>query len=153
MEWKINHPIVYPTVDCAIFSDNQLNFIYLARKPGQKLWRFVGGFVDVTDSSYQCAAEREAHEETGVWCETIDFITSIKIDDPRYKDSEDAIMTSFFAMQVILGQDAAPSAKDDINELKLFHVDELTPDIFVDEHKPLSRILYEWLIIRKLYRD
>ena len=39
-------PVVYSTVDIAIIKDNE---ILLGQKLGETEWRFIGGFVDVTD--------------------------------------------------------------------------------------------------------
>ena len=141
-EWKLTHPIVYPTVDCAIFSDRDFKRIYLARKPGQTKWRFVGGFVDPLDDSYQSAAIREAKEETGLDCVVYEWITSAKIEDARYKDKEDKIITSLFAMYSV--GDNEPKAMDDICELVLFDFEDLTDDMIVDEHIRIFLSLKAW---------
>ena len=141
IEWKMNHPIVYPTVDCAIFTDASMTGIYLARKPNSDKWRFVGGFVDPTDRSYQEAAVREAKEETGMDCSVVSWVTSARIEDPRYSFKEDKIMTTLFSM-VGYGE---PKALDDISELREFRVEDLNEDMFVPEHRVLYLNLMVWL--------
>lgn len=152
MEWKLNHPIVYPTVDCAIFEDANMKHIYLARKPNQELYRFVGGFVDPSDSSFQDAARREAFEETGVRCTITDWVTSTRIDDPRYENKEDKIITTLFTMYVS-DWPKVPTAKDDIADIKLFDVKDLHEDMFVPEHKVLFFFLNGWMRRKGLIDD
>ena len=115
--WKREHAIVYPTVDCAIFKGDPGIFgsIYLARKENEKGWRFVGGFVDPGDSSLEEAAEREAREETGTKCKVLHYVASSKIDDPRYSEYDDKIVTTFFCMTV--DDTREPVAMDDIKEI------------------------------------
>jgi len=136
MEWKMNHAIVYPTVDCAIFSDGNHNKIYLAKKPNQPLWRFPGGFVDPKDISYEDAAIREAKEETNLDCFVIDYVGSTQVNDPRYKDKEDKIITSMYAMEAI-HNDSEPKPMDDIAELKLFNTIDVSEDMIMPEHRNL----------------
>lgn len=147
MEWKMNHPIVYPTVDCAIFQDKSLDVIYLARKPNQTKWRFVGGFVDPQDYSYADAAHREAFEETGVICTILDYVTSQKVDDPRYRGKDDKIITTLFAM-IPNSPDMVPTPKDDISDIKAFKFTDVKYDMLVDEHQSLFSILRAWRTIK-----
>ena len=143
MDWKLTHPVVYPTVDCAIFEDILLSRLYLAKKPGETRLRFVGGFVDPSDPSYAVAALREAKEETRLDCRLLGYIMSSRIDDPRYSDKQDKIITSFYAM-VPTGNGVA-KASDDISELGLYDVDSLSKDDFVPEHQGLFEVLVRWL--------
>lgn len=111
-------PSIYPTVDiCAYNDEGQL---LLAKKPNEKQWRFVGGFVDGTDASYEDAARREFYEETGGNArldKNIHFIASQKVDDWRYRGEEDSIMTTLFLARVAFGK---AEASDDIAEVKWF---------------------------------
>ena len=136
------YPTVYPTVDCAIFDDDKLEYIYLARKENEKLLRFVGGFTDPKDSSFEAAAKREAAEETGLETEVIGYLGSIKIDDFRYRGEVDKIITSFFAMKKIFGK---PEAKDDIYELRKVAVKDLMEENIIPEHRVLFNMLKEWI--------
>ena len=139
MEWKLNHAIVYPTVDCAIF-DEVYQYILLARKKNQTLYRFVGGFVDPADQSYEMAALREANEETGLLCHDVSYVISQKVNDPRYAEKDDKIITTLYAMctPAPLG-DAV--ASDDIEEVKVFEFNGLTEEMLVEEHRTLLAAL------------
>ena len=146
-EWKLGHAIVYPTVDCAIF-DGKPGFdgkIWLARKENERNWRFVGGFVDPSDNSLEEAAKREAEEETGAKCKVLSYISSFRIDDPRYKNFDDKIVTAFFCMTVD-DKNAVPSAKDDIKELRLFRWEELSSEMFIEHHRELFEELVKFLL-------
>lgn len=145
----MNHAIVYPTVDCAIFYDNTYSKIYLAKKQNQQKWRFVGGFVDPKDESYQQAALREAYEETGLECKIGEFVTSMKITDPRYQYKEDKVITTMFTMFSWNDDKAKPM--DDISELELMYFDALNEDDFVPEHRELFKELQTFVDKKKGY--
>jgi len=108
-------PVTYPTVDICAF--NEKGEILMAKKPNEKLWRFVGGFVDPTDASYEEAAKREFREETGGDCVVGEFkyILSQKVDDWRYRTEESGITTTLFLTKHTFGM-AKPS--DDIAVVK-----------------------------------
>lgn len=122
------YPKVYPTVDVAIVDGDK---VLLGRKPNQTKFRFIGGFVDTTDTSFEAAAKREAYEETNLEVEEIQYIGTAKIDDWRYRYEQDKIISTFFSAKKITG---SPSAKDDICELKWFYFSELTTEDIVEEH-------------------
>lgn len=126
---------VLPTVDVAIVHDDK---ILLGKKAHQNKYRFVGGFADVTDDSYEIAAKREAMEETGLELENVRYIGSAKIDDWRYRSEEDKIITLFFLADYTQGR---AEAKDDIETLRWFQKSELKEELFVSEHQALFRIL------------
>ncbi|HLG02181.1 MAG TPA: NUDIX domain-containing protein [Bacteroidia bacterium] len=126
---------VQATVDIAIFDDDN---VLLGRKPGEEKFRFIGGFSDPTDRSFEDAAKREAKEETGLDVEQVRYLGSILVDDWRFREEEDKIMTLFFAAEKGKG---ACKANDDIEELKWFPRAALNEKILVEEHIPLLRML------------
>lgn len=126
---------VYPTVDVAIVHEDR---VLLGRKPNQELFRFIGGFSDATDDSYEAAVKREAMEETGLELGDVRYIGSSKIDDWRYRSEDDKIITLFFLAEYIHGHAAA---KDDIESLRWFNRSELKEELFVAEHRPLFQLL------------
>lgn len=126
--------VVYPTVDCAIFEDNSLTKLYMAKKAGEKLYRFPGGFMDFKDNSYEEAAIRESREETGMDCIILGYIGSEKIDDWRYRAEQESIMTNLFAMQKVGG---VAQASDDITELHLVDLADLTSQDIMEGHRGL----------------
>jgi len=138
---------VYPTVDIAVFRDHKKN-ILLGRKKQGKKWRFPGGFADVTDSDFESAAKRELLEECGA-IEVSDmwYVGSAKIDDWRYRNEEDKIVTMFFATDLVFGQ---ATANDDLLEVRWFETNELEDmmqnDIIAAEHFVLVDLLLKNLI-------
>lgn len=132
-----------PTVDCLILDNANGTEAWMAKKPMEQNFRFVGGFVNPhEDNSYEETAIREAKEETGLTCEILKYIGSIKVDDWRYRQESDKIFTSLFAM---VRKDGMPKAQDDISELKRVNIMSLTDDDVVPEHVPLLHKVKEWI--------
>jgi bifunctional NMN adenylyltransferase/nudix hydrolase len=126
------YPTVFATVDVVIRKGEKL---LLGRKAHQSKFRFVGGFADPAfDNSYEDAAKREAKEETGIEVQTVKYLGSTRIDDPRYRGTPDCIITHLFEATEWSGE---PVASDDIAELKWFDIMNLTQENFVDEHHVL----------------
>jgi len=149
-EYNVRFPIAYHTVDIAILKKiNHLEseeskidtlksitetHLLLIQKPGETSWRFPGGFVDPSDSSAEHAAIREAHEEVGRDLELSkpQYITSVKIDDPRYKNSPHKIITSFYVVNYLWGKE---KAGDDAEKAEWFNIKELFKGTAVDSNK------------------
>ena len=128
-EYNVRFPIAYHTVDIAILKKlNHLStepttpetHLLLIQKPNETSWRFPGGFVDPSDNSAEHAAIREAHEEVGRELELSkpQYITSVKIDDPRYKNSPHKIITSFYVVNYLWGKE---KAGDDAEKAEWFN--------------------------------
>lgn len=131
-------PISYPTVDICAYNDK--GEILLAKKPNENLWRFVGGFVDTTDSSLEMAAKREFREETGGDCEIseLKYIMSHRVKDWRYAREESSILTTLFLAKKVYGP-VKPS--DDIAVVEWIHVDLIDDDFIktqvMEEHREM----------------
>jgi bifunctional NMN adenylyltransferase/nudix hydrolase len=126
------YPTVFATVDVVIERDGEL---LLGRKASQQKFRFVGGFADpALDNSYEDAAKREAKEETTLEVKAVRYLGSSRIDDPRYRGTEDCVITHLFLAEEFSGE---PKATDDIAELKWFNKKEISFDTFVPEHHVL----------------
>jgi bifunctional NMN adenylyltransferase/nudix hydrolase len=135
-------PTVYPTVDVAVFDEEKQTFL-LARKDNELKWRFPGGFADPSDANYEFAAIRELYEECGeVRVEDFVYIGSTLIDDWRYRDSIDKIITHLYICSYVEG---TAVANDDIAEVKWWELSRLTPDHFVYEHRPLFEMLQNFI--------
>jgi bifunctional NMN adenylyltransferase/nudix hydrolase len=131
------YPQVFPTVDIAVTreTDNGGLEILLARKPDEKSYRLIGGFVDPTDNSLEAAARREVGEEAHIEISELKYIGSYLVDDWRYRNEIDKIMTTLFLAQYMFG---AIQPDDDIEELKWFRLDrEFDLGCVVAWHKPL----------------
>jgi len=132
------YPVAYPTVDFTVINKEK-NQMLLGRKPNETLFRFGGGFVDITDQSLELAAARELGEEFGLIGVGIpEFICSAKVDDWRYKNSGNGIITSFFVFEYIYGH---PEASDDIAEVKWFDINKIELEMLVKEHRHLLSTL------------
>ncbi len=137
------YPKVFPTVDVAIFKGDDL---LLGRKAHQDKFRFLGGFTDPTDNSYEHAARRETMEEVGIEIDGITYIGSAKIDDWRYRSEVDKIITLFFKAEYQFGN---ITPQDDITEARFFKFDRLTTNDIVAEHQPLFDMLVSYMNRKK----
>jgi bifunctional NMN adenylyltransferase/nudix hydrolase len=143
----MRYPVSMTTVDAAIMDGK--GSLLLARKkidPKGK-WRFIGGFVDIhQDISTEDAVKREVMEETGsLGVGEPEYIGSARIEDWRYRNERDGIMTTFFAIPYTFGK---PEATDDIDEIKWFDIKQLIQSegfVFVEEHKVLYNLLKNYL--------
>ena len=113
------YPKVFPTVDVAVVRNGE---ILLGRKHGAKRFRFIGGFTDPSDDSYEDAAIREGKEESGLRLRNPQYICSQKMDDWRYRSEEDKIITHLFICEEF---DGTANAGDDIEEVKWFAIESL----------------------------
>lgn len=141
------YPTSYQAVDVAIinFDTNQ---VLLGKKGGEPKYRFVGGFVDVKDESLELAAKREAREECGdIETDSYKYLGSFRIDDWRYRNSQDKIMSAFFCCHYIYGR---VNPQDDISELQWFDLDALDESVFEPEHRILFHALCRHLILKSV---
>lgn len=106
---------VYGTVDIAAFWEGN---ILLGRKKNEKLWRFIGGFIDPKDESKEEAAKREFREEAGSELTDVNYVCSQQVDDWRYKKGNDRILTTLYTGKIDMS--TQPVAGDDIAEIKFF---------------------------------
>jgi bifunctional NMN adenylyltransferase/nudix hydrolase len=135
-------PKVFPTVDIALFRNHRTE-ILLGYKSLDKKWRLIGGFSDPSDESLEAAATRELAEETGVkQSSPLRYEGSFRIDDWRYRNEEDKIISTLFSTEWTSGEAAGA---DDIAEVKWFSLGSLQEMIDKDatapEHKPLFQAL------------
>ena len=129
------YPTVYSTVDIAIFNDD--GDLLLGRKPHEEKFRFVGGFVDIKDDSFEIAAKREALEETHLLVDDLKYVRSMRVDDWRYEKITDrGIMTHFYKAKRTHGH---AKAGDDIAEVVWKNPYDLNESNMVSEHFELLK--------------
>lgn len=139
------YPITFPTVDVVAYNEDSTKLL-LCKKPDENGYRFIGGYVDTRDETYEGAAKREFTEETGgAEIGDLKYITSMKVRDWRYEGGEDGIMTTLFIGKYTMGR-LTPS--DDISELAWLNIGDLKDNKIqiMPEHVELMNTL-----ITKLY--
>jgi bifunctional NMN adenylyltransferase/nudix hydrolase len=131
-------PIPYPTVDVAILRSDAREVLLASKATDGGLLRFVGGFVDTTDASLEAAAQREVKEETSdIEVSDYRYIGSRIVQDWRYRDTNDRIMTTLFRATYVFG---APLPRDDIVHLEWVPIDQMQ-SVLTDSHQPLGTML------------
>jgi bifunctional NMN adenylyltransferase/nudix hydrolase len=133
---------VHPTVDVALFRNNKTELL-LGRKVNSNKWRFIGGFADPEDESYEAAARRELTEECGaVEVGAMTYETSHRVNDWRYRNEADKIITLLFSCDHMAGQ---PVASDDIVDVAWFKLTGLQAmiddELVNDEHVKMLKII------------
>lgn len=144
----IPFPVSLSTVDMSpYFVDHNGDiYILLGRKPKQEKHQFLGGFRDVRESNEQ-AAVRELHEEGGVLLDLqrAKYLTSMFIDDKRYKDSIHKVTTSVFTFQFSANEKSWAKPGDDIGEVNWFRLDDLIKD---DNYKNVIREIHHQIFLQ-----
>ena len=134
-------PISWPTIDMAIRRvvlvnreappHGEIRYLF-GKKPGEKGWRFPGGFKDREDPNFEAAVWREGSEEVlkkGVEPQNVftfpRYITSRNVGDWRYRGEKDGITTLFYQVtftgtedQIMAGDDLCDSAWLTLDEVR-----------------------------------
>lgn len=145
--WASAHKyaVSYQTTDIAIVNFDKKE-VLLVQKPGEKKYRFCGGFVDVEDQSLEQAAKREVIEQVGqIETDNYKYIGSFRVDDFGYRKEKDKILTAFFCCYYIYGK---PTPQDDLagGSVKWVKIKNLKPGLVEKEHKPLMMALIKHLV-------
>lgn len=128
-----------PTVDCIVYNDDMTK-VLLGRKADEKKFRVLGGYANAPKkgkpTTWENTAIREVQEEAGIPIHDLKYIGSFTIDDWRYKNERDGIVTTLFTARMQWGR---PQAGDDIAEVRWFDVDKLRLHDVMELHHPLIR--------------
>lgn len=146
------YPIVYQTVDIIPFSDD---YVLLGKKKEEKLFRFIGGFVDPKDPTLEHAALRELDEEAGMvstYESDFKYLGSTKIKDIRYTNP-DTIMTSVFVLNRTNEQLSNCAANDDLDSLEIIKIKDLNASMIEDAHIPIMNMFLIFLGIMETDPD
>ena len=106
----------------------------VVRKSGESGWRFPGGFAQPSDGAWEQSARRELMEETGVEASTFRYAGSLRVDDWRYRNEDDKIVTTLFVAEHMFG---GPKPSDDVAEARWAAEANLDAQSIVAEHLPL----------------
>lgn len=128
------YPRAIPTVDIVIIN-KETKYALLGRKPKEKEFRIVGGFVQPGET-WEMAASRELQEETNLIVPTTDLVYegSFAIDDWRYRKEVDKITTTLFTADAWSG---VPVPDDDISELQWTLLSTWAGPHIVEEHRDM----------------
>lgn len=132
-------PTCYQAVDCAVLSQDG-DRVLLARKPEEFKWRFIGGFSDTKSTSLEEDVRREVQEEANCEISSPKYVTSMLVDDWRFRKEKDKIKTALFKATYVFG---SIQGGDDVAVVQWFPLVEETKLQMVEEHQELFSILLE----------
>lgn len=136
------YPTSYQVVDVAVLNEDRSQVLLGGKDGDNGKWRFIGGFVNPTDTSLEHAARREVAEELGIEAADFTYIASKRIEDWRYPvGGKDGMLSAFFIAKFVFG---SPLAADDITRAKWFPVVDLIENL-VPAHKALGHTLLAFL--------
>ncbi len=135
-------PRCITTVDIAIIHDTGTKIkVLLGRKPGELGWRFIGGHA-VPRRTFEDQAKTESYEETNLDVHDLVYLGSFVIDDWRWKNEIDGVVTNFFVAEA---STMGAKADDDIAEVNWFDASELVEGFNIERvHAPLLARLNEY---------
>lgn len=131
--YTYNYPHPAVTADCLVFArtDEGMKLLLIQRKnePCKGKWAFLGGFMDIDETTID-AARRELKEETGL---VVGELHRVGFFDAVDRDPRERIIT--VAYYTILDKPAEVSGLDDAAQAKWFPLTKL-PDLAFD-HKEI----------------
>lgn len=149
---KERWPVAYHTVDIAVVKKSGDDYMLLLGQKeseiGSNLWRLPGGFTDPElDVSTEFAAARELREETNLTLNITpkDYAGSLKVDDPRYRDKRDKIISSLFIHFVEDGKESTIDllGGDDLPKVQWFLINEKLLSLANPVHLPFINMVVQ----------
>ena len=131
MAYTYKYPRPSVTADCIVFTkepDAKVLLIQRADEPYKGSWAFPGGFMNMDETTEQCAI-RELEEETGIkLCKIHQIGAYSRVDrDPRGRTVTVAYLAVIDAPREVIGQDDAAKAEwfllSDLPHLAFDHYD------------------------------
>ena len=115
MSYTYQYPRPAVTADCAVFTreaETKVLLIQLGNEPFKGKWAFPGGFMNMDETTEQCAI-RELEEETGLKVKDVHQIGAYsKVDrDPRGRTITVAYLAIIDKPISVVGQDDAAKAE------------------------------------------
>lgn len=146
MSYTYKYPRPAVTADCVVITkeeDPRVLLIQRGNEPFKGCWAFPGGFMDMDETTEQCAM-RELKEETGL---VVDHLTQIgaysKVDrDPRGR-------TLSVAYLAIVNEPLAVSGMDDAAKADWFPLSSL-PDLAFDHNEIMNDAI---AVFHVIYRN
>jgi bifunctional NMN adenylyltransferase/nudix hydrolase len=145
------YPKMYFCVDIAMIKGASMKDyeIILGTKYGDGKLRLVGGFCDQHET-LESTCKREMHEESNLWIEGgLQYIGSYAIDDWRYRNSEDKIVSTFFLTEYTFG---SPFSNDDLDDVSWHKLKDIKLKDMCDSHKPMIKDLLLYLKLKEIKR-
>jgi bifunctional NMN adenylyltransferase/nudix hydrolase len=131
----------YATCDLAIRDPKTEMVLLTGKREHSGLLAFLGGHAEKSDGDARTTAMREQQEEVrGVTLSSPVYIGSEIIDDPRYKNSADSVMTTFFAADYEGGK---PTPSDDVHSVRWVHPRDFA-QVLVPWHQKLGSLYREY---------
>lgn len=129
----------YPTVDVAILDPTFQQVLLVGKKDEEGKLRFPGVFFDPElDDSYESAAVRCVVKEIpSITTTPLQLLRSLKLDDWRFRKTQDRIITILLRTQYVGG---TPLPGKGIDQVSWNDIGSLS-EVLVDCHKPLAQIL------------
>ena len=134
MEFTYKYPRPAVTADCVVMTNEPLPKVLLIQRgadPFKGEWAFPGGFMNMDETTEQCAI-RELEEETGMKVTELQQIGAYsKVDrDPRGR-------TVTVAYLIVIDAPVAVTGQDDAAKAQWFPIDALPPLAF--DHEDIMR--------------
>lgn len=133
------YPRMDRAVDIAVFDD--AGRLLLGRKLGEELYRFPGGYCEISTPDDETDARREVMEETGLETGPLIYLGSCNIPDWRYLGERGGIRTSFFATKRCYGSAKAGDDLDSLHWTEWATFQLGYPSMLMPEHQGLGRLL------------
>jgi bifunctional NMN adenylyltransferase/nudix hydrolase len=135
---------VIPTVDMAVLNPKTKELL-MVRKTDESSLRFPGGKAETESVSYEADALRELSQEVGSKVSVCSpkYITSMLMDDWKFRGQYDKIKTVFFYCEYI-GGDPAPEDDNEIAEARWVDVYKLHSTDIMPVHAPLVEAFLEY---------